>query len=207
MSGSVPLPILGESGSVDERPTREAFTALPRGELVERYADAMSLFPRSLLSIEDDLLDRPFDERAGAGLWSVRIVIGHMADAEIAFLHRFRRTVGEEQPVLTGWDEDAFVSSGLYADAGGGADKPLAGFLAVIHTLRTFTSEWLGTLSEEGWNRTALHHRLGECTLYTQVAEAAWHLEHHAWYMHRKLEIIEQVRDGNADSPDASKGA
>lgn len=165
-------------------PSIAPLKALSLPDLLDRYASATTLVERRVLDLDDEQADVYFRPEAGVGRWSCRALLGHLADAEMVFVHRMRRTVAEDQPVLALWDEDAFIDAGLYATASG----RLAGFVATIHTLRLWTSEWLRSLEPDAWNRIALHPENGELTLRVQLEKTTWHFEHHIWYLRRKLE-------------------
>lgn len=163
----------------------EEFTGLPDGALVERYTEGINRLDRRLLDLTDAQLDTFFRPEAGVGRWSCRVLVGHLADAEAAFAHRFRRAVAEQNPVLSLWDPDAFVDAGLYAPA-----IPVAGHVAMIHTTRLWCADWLRTLDAEAWTAKALHPERGEESLHAMLARCTWHLEHHAWYLTRKIELL-----------------
>ena len=72
-------------------------------------------FDSRIFELSDEQMDMAFLPDAGVGRWPVRVLVGHLADAELAFIHRMRRAVAEENPVLAVWDENAFIDAGLYA--------------------------------------------------------------------------------------------
>ena len=172
---------------VPVRPELGEFHALEREVLVERYRVGTSRLNAALLRLPDELADRCFLADAGVGRWSCRMVLGHLADAEVACAFRMRRIVAEPGSEMAMWDQDAFVDAGLYA----GPSQPMAGFVAVVHTMRVWIAEWLGTLAPEAWTRRGLHLRRGEMTLQQLLGFGTWHLEHHAWYLDRKLERLD----------------
>jgi len=92
-------------------------------------------------------------------------------------------SAAEENPVLGVWDENAFIDSGLYA----GGQYPVGGFVAVIHTLRRWTAEWLATLSPEQLDRKAMHPERGPQSVRTILSYTTWHLEHHARFLNAKI--------------------
>ncbi len=172
------------------QPRVDDLAALSADDLIRRYAGGAENLERRVLDLTDSQADTFFRQDAGVGRWSCRALVGHLADAEIVQAHRLRRTVAEEHPVFSIWDENAFVDAQLYCGERGGADRPIAGFVAVIHTMRLWTGEWLRTLGPEAWIRRALHPERGEVTVRTILALTTWHLEHHAWYLSRKLERV-----------------
>lgn len=166
------------------------FNALATTEAVARYRVGVQRLSRALLELDDEALDTFFRPESGSGRWSCRALVGHLADAEIVFAHRLRRTAAEDNPVVPGWDADAMIDARLYADPDRNIRMPVAGFIAVIHTTRLWVAEWLATLPEAAWSRRVLHQVRGEFTLRTMLDLATWHLEHHVWYLNRKLHAL-----------------
>ena len=173
-----------------DRPAFAELRALPVPELIARYRKATELVPRRVLDLTDEQLDTFFRPEASVGRWSVRVLLGHLADADLAESHRMRRTVAEDHPLISPWDENAFIDASLYGDSKGGADKPVAGFIAVIHTLRLWTGQWLATLTPEQLQRAALHQEKGEVTVHDMLVVMTWHFEHHLRYLNLKLDKL-----------------
>lgn len=151
-------------------------------ELIAKYRIGVENFDRRIFELNEEQLDRAFLPDAGLGRWPVRVLLGHIADAELAFAHRMRRGVAEDHPVVSPWDENAFIDSGLYKG------DSIAGMVYVIHTLRRWTAEWLTTLSEAQMQRKMLHPERGEQTVYQVLVYATWHLEHHGEFLRKKID-------------------
>lgn len=174
------------------------FAAAPTAELIEMFARGANRLSRRVLELDDAQLDTFFRPEAGVGRWSCRVLVGHLADADLAFVHRMRRIAAEDGPVLAPFDEDAFIDGRLYdphlAPAGSspGNDRPLpvAGSVAVIHTVRLWTADWLRTLADSAFARRGLHPQRGELTLRDILVYACWHVENHAWFLDRKLDRL-----------------
>src|SRR5690606_14258592 len=96
-------------GEVRAPQTREEIQRLPDAELLERYAAGIENFDRRVVKLTDEQLDQAWLPEAGVGRWPARVLLGHLADAELVFVHRLRRAVAEENPVLSVWEENAFV--------------------------------------------------------------------------------------------------
>lgn len=173
-----------------EQPRFDDVVSMPSPLLVERYAKGIDRLERRLLDLTDAQLDTFFRPEAAVGRWSCRVLVGHLADAEIVFIHRMRRTVAEERPVLAVWDENAFLDGQMYGTDGPGPKIPVAGAVAVIHTTRLWCSDWLRTLDDKSFDARALHPERGEQSVKMILSYATWHLEHHAWYLSRKLEKL-----------------
>jgi hypothetical protein len=151
-------------------------------ELISKYRIGVENFDRRVFELNEEQLDRAFLPDAGVGRWPVRVLLGHVVDAELAFVHRLRRGVAEDHPVVSPWDENAFIDSGLYKG------DSIAGMIYVLHTMRRWTGEWLATLSEAQMQRKMLHPERGEQTVYQVLVYATWHLEHHAEFLRKKID-------------------
>lgn len=161
----------------------ERFKQLADSELIARYRKGLELIDARVFELSDEQLDMAFLPDAGVGNWPARVLIGHLADAELAYTHRMRRAVAEDSPVVNAWDENAFVDAGLYA----GGKYPIAGFIAVIHTIRRWTAEWLSTLTAEQVRRRAMHETKGEVSVRNMLEYTTWHLEHHVRFLNAKI--------------------
>ncbi len=196
-------------GSVSS-PTAADLAGLPRTELVARHRFGVEALDGRLFELDDEQLDRAFladvmtESGKPVGKWPVRVLLGHLADAELVFAHRIRRTLAEDRPMLSVWDEMAFVDSDLYA---AGSAAPVAGFVATVHTLRRWQSELLMSLTEQQWHRTAMHPEQGELSLGWLVAYAAWHFEHHARFLRAKVEHMLGPRPPAEEDPQVEGAA
>jgi hypothetical protein len=177
----------------------EEFEALPEVRLTQRYRRGIEVIDQRVLRLTEPQLDTAFLPDSGAGTWPARVLLGHCADAELVFVHRMRRAVGEDNPVVALWDEDAFIDANVYGvQSDGYADDPEAdharvlhsvgGHLAVIHTLRQWHSAWLMGLSDAAWGRRIMHPEYGPMSVKRVLSYATWHLEHHARFLTLKLD-------------------
>lgn len=165
-------------------------------ELLVRYLRGVENFDSRVFDLTDEQTDREFAPEEGAGRWSVRTLLGHLADAEMVFTHRIRRIVAEDGPVLALWDQDAFIDGGIY---GPELRSPVAGFVAAVHTMRRWTAELLLALTPEQWERTAMHPEQGQIGMLKLVEYATWHVEHHAGFLKQKLDVML----GECEQPEA----
>lgn len=177
----------------------EEMATLPTLHLIMRFRRGVQNIDNRVLQLSERDIDMAFLPEAGVGRWPVRVLLGHLADAEVAAVHRMRRMIGEMNPVVSLWDEDSFVDSGIYDNGTKEyADSPdgdharvmaaLGGHMAVIHTLRQWTGQWLLSLDDAAWSRTFMHPERGAVTLKQYVAMNTWHVEHHAKFLTMKLD-------------------
>ncbi len=192
---------------VEGAPEYAAVRELPVEDLLRRLRAGVGLIDHRVFDLSDEQSNQAFMPEAGVGRWSCRVLLGHMADADMVYAHRIRRVVAEENPVLTVFDEDAFIDSGIYGDREGSAPTAMGAFVAVMYTMREWMGIWLAGVDAGAWERKAMHPEHGEMTLRDLVSYMVFHLERHAWFLNRKVEkflgpMPEQECCG--ESPDAS---
>ena len=100
-----------------------------RTALVERYRQGYDAVVAAL----DGITDAELDVREARGEWSPREVVHHLADSEMTSAIRLRRLVAEEQPRITGYDQEAFARLLHY-------DRPVEPSLAAFRGARESTS-------------------------------------------------------------------
>ncbi|GIW74184.1 MAG: hypothetical protein KatS3mg103_0706 [Phycisphaerales bacterium] len=168
----------------------EALVRLDWADLVRRYAVGVEWFDPRLFHVPEADLDVPFQPQAGVGRLPIRALVTHLADCEMVYLHRIRRAINEQTPVLGVFDEQAFFDGPLYGPgvrAGVTVAPPVAGSVAVVHTLRRWALDWLFDLDESARQRQAMHPERGAMTVRDILAFATWHLEHHARFLNAKI--------------------
>jgi len=102
--------------------------------------------------------------------WSVREVLVHLADCEIAFGFRLRQSYAG-QSLLQPFDQDAWARAyGVYS-----ASQALATF----RVLREWNVAFVSGLTEADKQMPAVHPERGEMTLWTIVETMGGHDLHH----------------------------
>ncbi|GAB4552888.1 MAG: hypothetical protein Tsb0013_15260 [Phycisphaerales bacterium] len=177
------------------------FAALETDALIQRYADGVHTLDPRLLQASDEQLSTYFRPEAGVGRWSCRALVVHLADSEQCLVHRMRRVACEDRPVLTIWDEDAFIDACVSDGAEGNSPPPVAGAVGVVHATRLWTRDWLRSLDDGAWSRVALHPEKGEQTLRDILQYNTWHLEHHGAILKRKLDLLLGPADDGDGAP------
>ena len=75
----------------------------PLTDLLERFRRGPELLAMVLTGVfgeEEDFVAAP-------GKWSIRQIIAHLADSEMVGAHRMRAVIAEDNPTLTGFDQNA----------------------------------------------------------------------------------------------------
>ncbi|HET7600601.1 MAG TPA: DinB family protein [Gemmatimonadales bacterium] len=179
---TIPRPAAGEYNA-----TFEAYLSqVPPG-------DVFPLLARSLeetLAPVTALTDAEADYRYAPGKWSVKEIVGHLADAERIFAYRalvFAR--GERQP-QPGFDENAYVAAAKFSA------RPLAGLVAELRAVRAATLALFGGLDAEELTRRGVANGR-ECDARTLAAVIVGHERHHAAVLaERYYPAIRRARAG-----------
>ena len=107
--------------------------------------------------------------RGGDENWSVVEVLCHLRDAEEFFIKRFQAMRDQDNPVITGYDQEALARERNYKDA------DLRTALASFSTFRKRTIAELSKLTPEQWQRTGQHTELGQITIFAQTIHHVTH--------------------------------
>ncbi len=116
----------------------------------------------------DEIATRPTPEK-----WSLREILCHMADCELAWAWRLRQVYGEDNPALQSFEQDPWARA--YDGILFTADTALHTWRAV----RAWNLALIETLSPQDKARPAQHPSAGPITLWTLVEIAAGHDLHH----------------------------
>lgn len=106
-------PVLERPGAGEHAEYYSKYTSLvPDGdllELMERQADEFAGFLRGIPA-------HLHDHRYSEGKWSIKEVIGHIADAERVFSYRAMRFSRGDATPLASFDENAYVENARFAE-------------------------------------------------------------------------------------------
>lgn len=85
--------------------------------------------------------------RYASGKWSIREMVGHMADTERVFGYRALRIARGDTTPLPGFDENAFVRNARYDDI------PLEQILGELMAVHASTILLFENMADEAWDR------------------------------------------------------
>ncbi|MCG3124214.1 MAG: hypothetical protein GIKADHBN_02666 [Phycisphaerales bacterium] len=115
------------------------------------------------------------------GSWSLQQLCVHLLDSDLIAVHRMKRIVAEEAPLLISYDETAFASGLFYHDLD-------IGRVAELFRLnRLHMGEILQRLPPDAFNRFGIHNQRGKVTLREMVDLYVHHVEHHLKFANEKL--------------------
>ncbi len=152
-------------------------TADDRTRLIALYRDGY----RAIVEAIHDLTEEQFDVRTGAGRWTIREIIHHLADSEMTAAIRLRLLLTEQRPVIRGYDQDEFARRLHY-------DRPHESALQAFRYARETTAQLLEALTEADWLREGTHTEVGAFSV------EKW-LEIYGPHAHRHARQIVEARD------------
>jgi hypothetical protein len=139
-------------------------------ELLERLRRGAELVAVSITGAAGSELDFV----PAPGKWSIRQIVAHLSDSEIAAAMRLRRIIAEENPKLEAYDQDAWANNLDY-----GRRKPSQS-LETFRRIRAENYELLKELPEAAFDRVGHHSERGPLTLKRLTQLIAEHAESHA---------------------------
>jgi uncharacterized damage-inducible protein DinB len=125
-------------------------------------------------SLEDDVIEHS----PAPGKWSIREIMAHMADCELAFGWRLRQTLSEEHAMMQPFNQDR------WAERYAGYD--FASALGTFVALRSWNLKLIATASPEDRHKPTTHPERGTMTFWTIVETMAGHDINHL----QKLEVM-----------------
>ena len=144
--------------------------------------DALSATPDVLKTLLQNVPQAQARQaRSGDENWSVVEVICHLRDTEEFALQRMRAVRDQTNPLLTGFDQEAWVSERNYTAA------HLQDGVAAFLQFRAQHIAELSELSSEQWERTGQHEKHGLTTLSNHTLHLVWHDAVHTAQIARQL--------------------
>ena len=134
-------------------------------------AEVMAETPGRLAVLLDGVTAEQAERSPAPGKWSLRELMAHLADSEIAWSWRMRQVFAEDNPNLQPFDQDRWAK--VYST------YSFAQAASTWKVLRAWNLEFLRGLSEADKARPATHPEVGEMTLWTVARIAAGHDLHH----------------------------
>ena len=148
--------------------------------VIEHAAAAYRAATAEFLEAVEEIAGSDLDRHHPDG-WSARQVVHHLADSETQSYSRLRRLVAETDPVIQGYDEEAWAQ----CETLGYTELPIEGSLRVFSAVRDACAVIIDRLSPADLERSGEHSERGRITvahwldMYTRhPAEHAQQLRH-----------------------------
>jgi uncharacterized damage-inducible protein DinB len=133
--------------------------------------DVISTTPSRLAQLVEKIGPARLEVSPAPGKWSVRDIVAHLADAEVAFAFRLRQTLAEDHHVIQPFDQDLWAKSYPQCDA------QLA--LAALSALRTWNVALIKSVQPDQLYKPVTHPERGAMTFQTIVETMAGHDRNH----------------------------
>jgi hypothetical protein len=134
--------------------------------------------PHRLAELVQPLDEARLTQSPAPGKWSIRDILCHLADTEIAFAFRLRQALAEPNHVIQPFDQEKWAGPYALFDA--------ASALAVFTSLRDWNCKLIATVPAEAYAKPLTHPERGEMTFRTLVETMGGHDLNH-------LKQIEQL--------------
>jgi len=141
-----------------------------RERLIQRYADGPARLKGALVQVPEEA--RTW--RPAPGEWSAHEIACHCADSETNAAARIRYLLSETEPVILGYDENAWAVTFDYHG------HPIEPALAVVEAVRANTVALLRRVPDTAWTREGRHTESGRYTAEDWLRIYAAHLEDHS---------------------------
>ena len=139
-------------------------------ELLERFRRGPELVAMSITGAagaELDFVPAP-------GKWSVRQILCHLADGEIVAGARFRSILAEDNPLIVGYNQDAWAANLDYTH------RKIAHALETFRHLRASSYDLLHAAPEAAFDRKFRHSERGPLSLMDLLRTYVGHAEKHS---------------------------
>jgi DinB superfamily len=159
-------------------------TSTEREKLIRQYADG----PRRLRVALAQVPEAALKWRPAPGEWSAHEVVCHCADSETNAYARIRFLAAETEPVVQGYDQDAWARTFDYHAL------PLEPALATVDAVRATTAALIRTFSDAVWAKKGRHTESGPYSAEDWLQIYADHLEIHARQIENNLAAWQTMR-------------
>ena len=155
-------------------------TSQERQSLIAQYVDGYNEVARSLEGFPaDSLTAHPIE-----GKWSAAEIVHHLADSETTSGLRLRSLLVEEDPLIQGYDQDAYAGRLNYNR------REMAPALEAFRSARATAAQLFEFMSEEDWQRSGTHSESGSYSVEDWLRIYAAHAHNHAAQIRRLREAL-----------------
>lgn len=148
--------------------------------LIDRYEAGAELLAPAIAGLSNAELDaHPI-----AGTWTIRQIVVHLLESELAAAHRMRRIIAEDRPLVIAYDETRMAESCFYEH------EDMVRVCRMFADTRRMMSGVLRRLPDEAFARACVHNQNGLVTLARMVEMYAGHLSHHMKFLLEKRRLL-----------------
>ena len=160
-----------------------------RGDHPETDSRALSILastPRRLEKLLSSVGPREAVARPMRGKWSIKEIVSHLADTELVYGYRYRRTIAEPGASLGEFDQEIWAKELLYRR------QPLDAMEGAFSALRKQNLILLKLVSKDVWSQHASHPEYGTISLREMVTHMATHDKTHLSQIERLAAVVDK---------------
>ena len=155
-------------------------TPAERNELIAKYNDGYREVMKTLEGFPDEALAL----HLVPGKWSAKEIVHHLADSETVSGIRLKRLLVEDNPLIQGYDQDAFALRLNYNA------REIGPALEAFRSARANAAQVLDLMSEADWHREGTHSESGPYSAEDWLRIYAAHAHNHAAQIRRLRESL-----------------
>ena len=151
-------------------------------EEVNKWLEEIDSYTTRLREVVDSLGDEDLNKTYRDGSWTVRQLVHHVADSQLALYERLKMALTEYQPTVSEFDQDKWAylpDNRLPVES---SIRMLEGLNGRIVALGNY-------VTGAQLDRVFIHETDGEIRVAETLAKLSWHEEHHLAHIRIALEL------------------
>ncbi len=121
---------------------------------LKKHLDAAENSPKQIAAAVSGLPDKTLRYKPAPNKWCILEILGHLADIETVYAHRFRQMLADKKPVIAPVDQDDWANNLGYTQ------EPPAELVAIYGLNRHRTVQLLRRLKPGDLEKSAYHPEL-----------------------------------------------
>ncbi len=155
-------------------------------ETDSRVLSILASTPRRLEKLLSSVGPREAVARPMPGKWLIKEIASHLADTELVYGFRYRRTIAEPGAQLGEFDQEIWAKELLYRK------QPLDTIKETFSALRKQNLVLLKLVPKGVWSQHAIHPEYGTISLREMVAHLATHDRNHLSQIERLAAVVDK---------------
>jgi hypothetical protein len=133
---------------------------------LKKHLDTAAKSPQQIAAVVSGLADEVLRYKPAPEKWCILEILGHLADVEIVYAHRFRQMLADNDPVIAPVDQNAWARSLDYLVT------PAPQLVALYGLNRHHTVQLLRRLKAADLDKGAFHPELNRKVTVAELVES-----------------------------------
>jgi len=152
---------------------------------LKKHLDAAEKSPKQIAAAVSGLPDKSLRYKPSPDKWCILEILGHLADMEILYAHRFRQMLADKKPVIAPIDQDAWAQNLGYMET------PAPELVALYGLNRHHNLRLLRRLNPGDLEKSAFHPELKhDVTVAEYVERMGTHGANHLAQIERLKKLV-----------------